>query len=186
MNLTTRSCSPRGARRRWEAGHLHFWSTAARTVLVAASILAAGGSALADGDTLGTNNFFLGSGSGHLQGSFVGSANGNNVVGAPRFYNAGYTGTNAVIANIEAGYVWSGHEALSHVTMIPTSSGAAGEVDRHATWVSMVLGGRPGGANPGDYQRGLAPNAQLASGAIATNWPSSLTRYTGSFNFNFN
>jgi subtilase family protein len=185
MSLTTWSRSPRGAGRRWDVGHLNFCSAAARILLVAAAIVAAGASALADGEMIGTSEFFLGSGTGHLQGPFVGSVNANNLVGAPRFYNAGFTGTNAVIANIEAGYVWTGHEALSHVTTIPASPGAAGEVDRHATWVSMVLGGRPGGANPGDHQRGMAPNAQLASGAIATNWPSSLTRYTGSFNFNF-
>jgi hypothetical protein len=114
----------------------------------------------------------------------VGAFEGRSLVGAQRFYDAGYTGTNAVIANIEAGYVWNGHETLAHVTTIPVGPGAAGEIDRHATWVAMVLGGRAGGANPGDYQRGMAPDAQLASGAIATGWPASFTRYTGSFNFN--
>jgi hypothetical protein len=147
--------------------------------------LVTGFAASVHADANGTSGFFLGSGSGHLQGGFVGPVNANNLVGAPRFYNAGYTGTNAVIANIEAGFVWNGHETLSHVTHIPASPGSAGEVDRHATWVGMVLGGRLGGNNPGDYQRGMAPDAQLASGAIATGWPSSLNRYTGSFNFNF-
>ena len=74
------------------------------------------------------------------------------------------------MANIEAGHIWNGHETLSQLTYIPTS-GAAGQFDRHATWVGMVMGGRLGGANPGEYQRGMAPNAQLASGAIATSWP---------------
>jgi hypothetical protein len=52
----------------------------------------------------------------------------------------------------------------------------------------MVMGGRPGGADPGDYQRGMAPDAQLLSGAIATGWPnsSSFPRYTATFNVNFN
>jgi hypothetical protein len=185
MSLTTWSASPRGVGRRWVVGHLNLWPAAVRILFVAAVLSTACAPALADGDMMGTSDFFLVSGTGHLQGSFVGLVNANNLLGAPRFYNAGFTGTNAVIANVEAGYVWNGHEALTHVTNIPASPGAAGEVDRHATWVSMVLAGRPGGANPGDHQRGMAPNAQLASGAIATNWPASLTRYTGSFNFNF-
>ena len=93
------------------------------------------------------------------------------MVGAQRFYNVGLTGTSAVMANIEAGYIWNGHETLSHVPLIPTSAGAAGEIDRHATWVGMVMGGRPDLRDPGDYQRGLAPDAQIFSGAIATSWP---------------
>ena len=34
----------------------------------------------------------------------------------------------------------------------------------------MILGGRRGGANPGPYQQGMAPDAQLYSGATATQW----------------
>ncbi|MCC7474225.1 MAG: S8 family serine peptidase [Pirellulales bacterium] len=120
-------------------------------------------------------------------GAFAGTYNLNTIMGANRFYNAGFTGTQAVMANIEAGYIWNGHETLAHVTNIPTS-GATGEVDRHATWVGMVMGGRPGGATPGNYQQGLAPDAQLASGAIATSWPSgnaSYPRYTTAFYLNY-
>ena len=43
----------------------------------------------------------------------------------------------------------------------------------------MILGGRRGGANPGAYQEGLAPDAQLYSGAIATQWNGQ--RYTTTF-----
>jgi hypothetical protein len=138
------------------------------------------------GQDLAYSDVLLQTGSGHIQGPIVqlpGSFNLNNLMGANRFYNAGFTGTNAVMANIEAGHIWSGHETLTHVANIPTY-GAAGEFDRHATWVGMVMGGRPGGANPGDYQRGMAPNAQLASGAIATSWPfnnPSFPRYTTAF-----
>ena len=92
------------------------------------------------------------------------------------------------MANVEAGYIWNGHETLNQVTYIPTT-GASGEFDRHATWVGMVMGGRPAGANPGDYQSGMAPNAQLASGAIATNWPqndSNYQRFTTAFYLDFN
>jgi hypothetical protein len=118
-------------------------------------------------------------GFGQMQGAFIGTYNINAIVGAERFYNAGFTGTSAVMANIEAGYIWSGHETLSHVQQIPTSGGIVGVFDRHATWVAMIMGGRPGGANPGPYQRGIAPDAQFFSAAIAPSW--SGTRFTTSF-----
>ena len=103
----------------------------------------------------------------------------NTLLGADTFYSQGYTGTNAVIANIEAGHIWSGHETLTHVQQIPNHPSALNEFDRHATWVAMILGGRRGGANPGAYQEGMAPDAQLYSGAIATQWNGQ--RYTAAF-----
>ncbi len=100
--------------------------------------------------------------------------NVNNLLGADRFYNAGLHGGNAVMANIEAGYVWSGHETLGRVQQIPVgpSGNAAGQVDRHATWVGSVMGGQLGGpaAAQGEYQRGIADGAALYSGAVASNW----------------
>jgi hypothetical protein len=88
------------------------------------------------------------------------------------------------MANVEAGYTWTGHEALAHTQLIPTSGGAIGEADRHATWVGMVMGGRPTSSGPANnYQRGLAPDAQLFSGAIATGWAG--TRYSTGFFLNF-
>lgn len=137
----------------------------------------------ASGDDLAYSDLYLQAGSGHAQGSFVGNYDMNTLLGANRFYNAGYTGTNAVMANIEAGYIWSGHETLGHVTQIP-NSGGANEFDRHATWVGMIMGGRQGGSDPGIYQQGMAPDAQLASGAIATSWPagnSAFPRYATAF-----
>src|SRR3954451_24994634 len=83
--------------------------------------------------------------------------NANQLLGASRFYNAGYTGTRAVMSNVEAGYIWNGHETLTHVALIPTSGNALPEADRHATVVGMLMGGRVGGASPGEYQRGIAP-----------------------------
>lgn len=118
----------------------------------------------------------------NLAGPFTTPYYENDIVGATRFYDAGFTGSRAVMANIEAGYVWSGHETLTHVNFIPTS-GALGQFDRHATWVAMVMGGRPGGASPGLYQQGIAPDAQFFSGAIATGWLG--TRWSGSFTLNF-
>jgi hypothetical protein len=150
---------------------------------VAISAVASCVSTATHADVVGTSDFFLGAGSGHQQGQFSGAINVQSLLGADRFYADGFTGSNTVVANIEAGYIWNGHETLNHVSYIPTSPGAAGEVDRHATWVGMVLAGRPGGANPGDYQRGMAYGAQVASGSIATGWTG--TRYSGGFQPNF-
>ena len=110
----------------------------------------------------------------------------NNFVGADRFYKAGITGQNAVIANIEAGHIWSGHETLGHVGSFTTGTGALGETDRHATWVAMMLGGRRNPSVPRDFQTGIAIDADLRSGAVATSWNPSPTgpnpRYSLSFN----
>lgn len=99
----------------------------------------------------------------------------NALIGASRFYDAGYAGAGAVMANVEAGHVWNGHESLGHVTTFvheTTAPGAqTGEVDRHATWVGHAMGGRaPAGAADPARPQGVAPNAELWSGAIATAW----------------
>ena len=91
----------------------------------------------------------------------------NALLGATTFYNAGYTGTNAAVANIEAGHVWSGHETLTTTVQIPNHASSLNEVDRHATWVGMIMSGRQAGANPGSYQQGMAPDSQLFSGALS-------------------
>jgi subtilisin family serine protease len=116
----------------------------------------------------------------HLETTNPAAFNGMDVgtfLGADTFYNAGYTGSNTVIANVEAGHVWSSHETLTHVTTQFTGTGALGDVDRHATWVGHMAGGR-GAAG---YQPGIAYGADLQSGAIATGWTG--TPYTLSFNF---
>lgn len=123
------------------------------------------------------------------------NTNLNTFVGANRFYGAGYDGTNSVASNVEAGHIWGRnepsaggiHETLGHTAQyihfgapVPQN----GETDRHATWVGMIIGGRLGGAVQGERQRGIAYNATLWSGAIATTWnppPYSLT-----FNINAN
>lgn len=100
-------------------------------------------------------------------------------VGAGRFYDSGFSGSGVVIANVEGGHVWRGHETLgggsdgvvtrlidarATYTARGLSFGALGQVDRHATWVGHVLAGR------GDevHERGMAPGAEVWSGAIAT------------------
>jgi subtilisin family serine protease len=106
----------------------------------------------------------------------------NALVGATTFYGNGYTGTRAVVANIEGGHIWSDHESLTHVTTHIDAGPPVitSEVDGHATFVGSLIGGRP---VPGDTelaqaaQRGIAFGATLWSGAVATSFSSD-----GSFN----
>jgi hypothetical protein len=116
----------------------------------------------------------------HVAGPIAGT-NINSVVGAGTFYASGYTGANAAIANIEAGHIWSGHETLAHTVQITGHVSSLNEVDRHATWVGMILGGRTAGANAGVYQQGMAPDAALFSGSISAQW--SGARYAPGFTF---
>lgn len=184
MKPTIRCDSPRGALRALARRPI-----AAAIILSVATFLATCGPADAQSDPLGPDTA---SAAIWLQNPppspqttpFTGAYNLQTVLGADRFYNAGFTGTNAVMANIEAGYIWNTHESLSHVGLIPVS-GAAGQFDRHATWVGAVMGGRPTyPGSTGDFQRGMAPNAQLSSGAIATSWPNN-GAFTTSFFLNF-
>jgi hypothetical protein len=92
------------------------------------------------------------------------------LVGADRFYSAGITGSNSIVTVSGGGYAWNSHETLQHVQLIPHHFQALGEVNRSDTWIAMLIGGRLGGANPGRYQLGLAPDAQLYSGAFAGVW----------------
>ena len=68
----------------------------------------------------------------------------NELVGAPALYELGYMGTRAVIANVEAGYVWDQHDVMrfrdTPITQIQ-GTGAAGGCDFHATMVGHVLCG---------------------------------------------
>ncbi|MCX6969719.1 MAG: S8 family serine peptidase [Verrucomicrobia bacterium] len=106
----------------------------------------------------------------------------NSVVGWNTFYNAGFRGSGRVIANVEAGLVWSGHDvflrpasSLPAVGMTYAGTGALNEVDYHATMVGHVLAGAGyvPGTDPVDYylySLGMAPMAQIWSGAIATEY----------------
>ena len=110
----------------------------------------------------------------------------NLYLGADRFYLAGYTGKSAVVANIEAGHAWSSHESLQHVSAttqaLVNAGSQTGEFDRHATWTTQLMAGRPT-APTLEYQRGLAWEASLLSGSIATNWVGA-SPYRQSFSFN--
>ncbi len=109
----------------------------------------------------------------------------NTLVGADRFYQAGFTGSDAVVGNIEAGHIWNGHESLAHVTTYVHDTQSpgpqTGEFDRHATWVGMILGGRET-SDGNSWQQGIAPGASLISGAIGTQWVGG--PYTLAFNYN--
>jgi len=105
--------------------------------------------------------------------TFTGPSVGG-LIGADRFYDAGITGQGTIVANVEAGHIWDGHETLGHVSNFSHHPDAYGSstsdlYDRHATWVGMMIGGR----GMQTYQTGIAPDTDLRSGAIATSWSGS-------------
>lgn len=107
----------------------------------------------------------------------------NDVLGANTFYSLGFGGSRAIVANIEAGTIWNGHETLAgrvsqviaDPAIVATGTTQLGQFDWHATLVGQALGG----TGLYTYQDGIAPTAQLWSGAIATQWIGS--GFTGSF-----
>jgi len=106
----------------------------------------------------------------------------NPVVGWDRLVNLGYIGNGRIIANVEAGLIWGGHEVFNRpsnfpdaVTQTVVGTGALNEVDFHATMVGHVLAGTGyvTGSNGDGFTYvglGMAPAAQLWSGAIATSY----------------
>jgi len=95
--------------------------------------------------------------------SIFDGVNINQLIGAETFYYNGYFGDRAIIANVEAGNVWNGHQTLSQVNTYindpsigsdPTAPGFP--FDWHATMVGEVLVGR------------LDLNVSLAPGIIYT------------------
>ncbi len=101
-----------------------------------------------------------------------------NTIGASRFYAAGYTGSRAVVINVDGGYGWTGHETLAGTAQLLDARpfyqaggygneiGALGSFDSHATMMAHALAGR--GAT--ETQRGVAYGSTLWSGAIATSF----------------
>ncbi len=120
------------------------------------------------------------------EGAFLSTDLTNEVVGALLFYNEGFFGRRSVIANVEGGYIWNGHEifdrsgldadlgiAPNAVTQFVADPSVTPEIDYHATMVGHVLAGtgfidtETGGSFT--YTGiGMAPYAELWSGAIAT------------------
>ena len=113
----------------------------------------------------------------------------NDAVGATTFYNYSdffgnlyHTfGTGVIVANIEGGSVWNGHEALTRVdTYFPslTPPTTTPAYTNHATGVGMVIaGGQPDVGSTTLFESGIAPGATLWSGNIATSFDAA----TGSF-----
>jgi hypothetical protein len=99
----------------------------------------------------------------------------NALIGATTFYSNGFTGTTAIIANIEAGYIWDQQESLTQDTVEFGDYSVAGQFDQHATWVGSILNGQVpsrfavGSAGYYGYM-GIAPNSTVWSGAVATQW----------------
>jgi hypothetical protein len=123
----------------------------------------------------------------------------NDIVGTDILWNAGYFGSGVVIANVEAGHPWAGHEVFDRTALgiaqtpalqinAPASETAPelGEVDFHATMVAHILVGAKTITNPDGSLDvtlagiGMAPLATLWSGAIATTFDKTLEN-AGSF-----
>jgi hypothetical protein len=105
----------------------------------------------------------------------------NSYVGWDIFAQAGFLGQSTVIANVEAGQVWYGHEVFVNApTLAPLrlsygNSASTDEIDYHATTVGHVLVGSgytEGTQNFSNVGLGMAPGAGLVSAAIATSFSS--------------
>ncbi len=120
-------------------------------------------------------------GTGHILFNYTGSSAEylNPRVGTQIFYAAGYLGENTIIANIEAGTIWFGHEAFLRpedlsgtlFTYTNPATGALNEWDYHATAVGNILAGTGYLPETDQYLTaafGIAPHAQLWSAGIAT------------------
>lgn len=115
-------------------------------------------------------------------GSFDNPVFLNDVLGWRTFFDAGFLGQSTIVANVEAGHVWGGHEVFLRpegsgvgLTTVVNGTGVAGEVDFHATMVGHILAGTGYRAATDDYTYvglGMAPLAELWSGAVATSFSS--------------
>ncbi|MEO0054673.1 MAG: hypothetical protein RLZZ50_620 [Verrucomicrobiota bacterium] len=124
----------------------------------------------------------------------------NYAVGTELLWANGYFGQGVVIANVEAGHLWSGHEVFDRTALGISATPALqinatpspstpelGEVDFHATMVAHVLAGAKTVVDPltSDVSltyagAGMAPKATLWSGAIATHFDKTVAN-AGSF-----
>lgn len=120
----------------------------------------------------------------------------NYTVGTDLLWGNGYLGEGIIIANVEAGHFWSGHEVferfgaggapLAPSLFVNAAPGDTelGEIDFHATMVAHVLAGGGNSVDtPDTYSTGamgMAPRATLWSGAIATSFDKTVEN-AGSF-----
>lgn len=117
----------------------------------------------------------------------------NDAVGTDVLWNAGYYGAGVVIANVEAGHPWSGHEVFDRTALglpatparlvnAPASADEPelGESDFHATMVAHVLVGAKTVVNPNNSisltlaGAGMAPSPPFG---LAPSPPASTRRW---------
>ena len=107
-----------------------------------------------------------------------------DVLGWGDYFNAGFLGSSTVIGNVEAGHIWFGHEVFKREPWATTgyatftNTAALNEWDYHATMVGHVLAGTGymDGTFPAEYTYaglGMAPQATLISGSVATEFSAS-------------
>ncbi len=113
----------------------------------------------------------------------------NSVVGWDLFFQSGFLGGSTVIANVEAGQVWSGHEVFvrppgepqGFFTYTNPAANSLNQLDDHATTVGHVLvgSGYLGKTDAGfnsysTFGLGMAPAARLISAGIAVEFSATI------------
>ncbi|MEI7863854.1 MAG: S8 family serine peptidase [Chthoniobacterales bacterium] len=117
----------------------------------------------------------------YVGGAFQSLTFVNSRLGWNDYFSAGFLGASTVIANIEAGNVWFGHEAFNRPSNATTAystftnTNSLNEVDFHATMVGHILAGTGyvSGTSPEQYSYvglGMAPQATLVSAPLATSF----------------
>lgn len=113
----------------------------------------------------------------------------NDLTGWRPYAEAGFLGSSTVVGNIEAGHIWSGHEVFrrppsaTNGFVVFSNAHALNQLDYHATMVGHVLAGS--GFNGTGYDflgLGMAPDAAVLSGSVATSFSSnSLGAFSASY-----
>lgn len=120
----------------------------------------------------------------YVSGAFQSLTFVNDLVGWRDYFSAGYQGASTVIANVEAGLTWYGHEAFQRPSDATTglatftNTNSLNQLDFHATMVGHVLAGSGyvAGTSPAQYSfvgLGMASQAALISAGVATNFSAS-------------
>jgi autotransporter-associated beta strand protein len=120
----------------------------------------------------------------YVGGAFQSLTFVNDLVGWRDYFSAGYQGASTVIANVEAGLIWYGHEAFRRPSDATTglatftNTNSLNQLDFHATMVGHVLAGSGyvTGTSPPQYAfvgLGMASQAALISAGVATNFSAS-------------
>ena len=94
----------------------------------------------------------------------------NQIIGADRFYNEGFTGSLALLGNVEGGQSGNSHITMTNVTQQVQGTGSPGTLHNHAGAVTHAMSGSLGGSlNSSNYWGyGVAHNSETWSGDIAT------------------